>query len=91
MSRRHNYPKNRKPPRVIMHICDITVINGEDFITFECRRCDAFTKKFPLRTITEVKRGKPCPNCNVKKPAKEDPFQLLWDEINKGNVSKPLD
>ena len=41
--------------------------NVEDnwcIVMMHCSRCDLFTDWFQVQTVTEAKRGVPCPRCN---------------------------
>lgn len=51
----------RRKARVLMHVADA----GQDMIRFECYVCGHDTGWIPDEiTITDAKRGIPCPECN---------------------------
>ncbi|MFT9089458.1 MAG: hypothetical protein ABF479_00360 [Gluconacetobacter sp.] len=56
----------RKKPAKRMYVADAGLTpGGEKIIQFVCRRCGHDTDWLYDRwTITENKRGLPCPNCN---------------------------
>lgn len=57
--------KPRKNPEKLMHVYDAG--SGEDnwcMVMMHCSRCDLYTDWFQVRTVTEAKRGIPCPRCN---------------------------
>lgn len=60
-------PKPPRPPRrarrVLMHFDDVGVALGQ-IATFTCRKC-GYDSGWLVSTDTEVRRGKPCPRCNV--------------------------
>jgi hypothetical protein len=58
--------KPRKPYQFKMHVCDAGGDNEEHIATFECRRCNEKTGWLSFKTITEIRRGIPCPICNNK-------------------------
>ena len=37
-------------------------------VRFKCQSCQHETDWTPVATVTEAKRGKPCPVCNKEKP-----------------------
>lgn len=52
-----------------MHVVDAGYSDGRagfvgDCVQLECRRCGHNTGWIPMRTVTEEKRGRPCPQCN---------------------------
>lgn len=49
----------RAKPRVMMRILDA----GDEVASFECSRCGHRTG-WVGATVTEQRRGKPCPQCN---------------------------
>jgi DNA-directed RNA polymerase subunit RPC12/RpoP len=58
--------KKRKPPRVLMHVCDASHDEPDathDSVVMLCPRCQGKTAWITLRR-SEAKRGIPCPNCN---------------------------
>lgn len=64
--------KPRRPRRVMMHVTDAgdSGCGGDDggsgIAQFTCAACGHETDWLPVRTISEAKRGLPCPNCNPK-------------------------
>lgn len=61
-----------KPPRarsrVLMHVCDGAGDGPDDvWCRMQCRRCNTETDWMKFNTVTEAKRGIPCPDCNTKK------------------------
>ena len=58
----------RKPARVMMHVVDAGYSGCDDddggIAVFQCRKCDHKTDWTKFRTVTEAKRGLPCPKCN---------------------------
>lgn len=57
--------KPRKPRRVMMHVADA----GAYMIRFECDKCGHNTGWIvDTKTVTENRRGMPCPNCNEGAP-----------------------
>lgn len=55
----------RRVPRVLAHVEDA----GYDAILFRCSHCGWSSDWIAfVMTMTEAKRGIPCPNCNDKKP-----------------------
>jgi hypothetical protein len=59
----------QKPPRKsrgqLMHVCDAG--NGEEgkpLVQFECGKCRFRSEWLIVDTVTEAKRGIPCPRCN---------------------------
>lgn len=64
------FPKGLAPrrPRVIrMHVVDAG--NGEESMVaeFECKRCGHNSGWVTIETVTEGRRGIPCPKCNAEK------------------------
>lgn len=59
----------RKAPEKLMHVCDAAGCCEEDgtgaMVRMECKRCGHETGWLYLATVTEAKRGKPCPVCNA--------------------------
>jgi len=64
-------PKSlRKKARKLMHVVDagISDFKGECHIAlFKCPRCGYESQWMCVDTITEAKRGKPCPECNKER------------------------
>lgn len=55
----------RRPRRVMMHVVDAGNGPGSKVIRFACGRCDHDTDWIvDERTISENRRGMPCPKCN---------------------------
>jgi hypothetical protein len=55
----------RAAPRRLMHVCDAG--NGEEgtLVQFHCARCDHRSEWLRGITVSEAKRGLPCPRCNT--------------------------
>lgn len=58
----------RKPRQWRMHVCDAGP-DGETatLVRFKCQRCGHESEWTSMSTVTEAKRGLPCPVCNSKK------------------------
>lgn len=54
----------RRKRRVMMHVVDAGMCGDTRIVVFECGGCGHRTKWTEARTVTEDKRGRPCPNCN---------------------------
>lgn len=55
----------RKPARVLMHVYDAGDLpGGARGVCFRCHRCGHNTGWVEAATLTEDKRGRPCPMCN---------------------------
>jgi hypothetical protein len=52
----------RRARRVMMHVIDA----GSSLVRFACGRCRFETDWLPERTVTEDRRGWPCPRCNAE-------------------------
>jgi len=50
----------RRPRRVMMHVVDA----GQGMVELQCAACGHNTGWVQSRTVTEERRGRPCPNCN---------------------------
>lgn len=65
------FPKSkRKPPRVMMALYDAGDGHGDTdgyIACFKCKKCGHKEEWVQMRTITEGKRGIPCPRCNGDK------------------------
>jgi len=49
----------------MMHVIDAGYMDGRgDVVELECRKCGHNTGWVPSRTVSEEKRGRPCPLCN---------------------------
>jgi hypothetical protein len=61
------FPKApRRKPRKLMHVCDAghhPCISGKA-VQFECGHCGYVSDWLPGGTVSEDKRGRPCPRCN---------------------------
>lgn len=67
------FEKPRKKRERLMHVCDANSEEpGEQHIRYCCQRCGYESGWETAASVTEAKRGKPCPNCNATKP-KEQP------------------
>jgi len=61
--------KPRRPPRQLMHVSDAGDSCSDDsddavIAKFACKRCGHETDWIELGTVTEARRGIPCPCCN---------------------------
>lgn len=75
----------RQPARKLMHFRDVGYIDGVGTAAvFGCHRCGHETDWTPA-TDTEVRRGIPCPNCNV--PA--NPVMAGLDRTTAGAIGMP--
>lgn len=60
----------RAKPRVLMHVSDATdtccseSAKRKPVCRMQCTKCNAETDWLEFATITEAKRGIPCPACN---------------------------
>ncbi|MGC2853918.1 hypothetical protein ACM64Y_00450 [Novispirillum sp. DQ9] len=60
----------RKPARVLMHVYDAgNLPGGGRGVCFRCCRCGHDTGWVEASTLTEDKRGRPCPSCNGQQAA----------------------
>lgn len=58
-------PKPRQPRRVMMFVVDAGFDGCVDVIQFQCHRCHYNTGWIECdQTVTQNKRGMPCPDCN---------------------------
>jgi len=53
----------RKRPRVLAHVADAGNCEDGQVAYFRCARCE-WAEWTRVRTVTEAKRGYPCPRCN---------------------------
>jgi DNA-directed RNA polymerase subunit RPC12/RpoP len=57
-----------KPPRrmrgQLMHVCDAGERGGKRIAEFKCSKCGHRSGWLIIKTVTEAKRGLPCPECN---------------------------
>jgi hypothetical protein len=54
----------RKKPRVLMHVCDAGHCEDGVNVQMECRTCGYQSGWMTCDTVSEAKRGLPCPKCN---------------------------
>ncbi len=55
-------------PRVArMHVCDAGNCEDASCVQFECAKCGHRSEWVRGMTVTEAKRGLPCPVCNDKR------------------------
>ena len=58
----------RNNPRKLMHVCDSSGCCEEDgsgaMVRMFCKRCEYESNWLYLNTVTEAKKGLPCPICN---------------------------
>jgi hypothetical protein len=57
------FQKERRPRPVLMHVVDAGH-EGTVIAVLECRKCQHRTGWLKFNTVTEAKRGLPCPNCS---------------------------
>tara|TARA_A200000113_G_scaffold220469_1_gene230649 strand:+ start:662 stop:901 length:240 start_codon:yes stop_codon:yes gene_type:complete len=66
----------RKSPRVMAHFVDVGIspyVDGHQCAEFECKKCgwnSGWLHGF--ETVTSVKRGVPCPDCNLDDMGRRD-------------------
>ena len=57
-----------KPPRrmrgQLMHVCDAGECFEDIICCFRCRKCQYESRWLKVASVTEAKRGLPCPRCN---------------------------
>jgi hypothetical protein len=57
-----------KPPRKmrgqLMRVCDAGSGESKPVVQFQCAKCGFRSDWFTFDTVTEAKRGLPCPTCN---------------------------
>ena len=62
------FPETKPPrqaPRKLMHVCDAYGDGPDDnHVRFHCARCGHESDWIDGLTVTEAKRGMPCPECN---------------------------
>ena len=54
----------RRRPRVLMHVYDAGDCSEGHIVQFRCATCGYDSGWLHTRTVTEAKRGLPCPMCN---------------------------
>lgn len=58
----------RQPRRVLMHVIDAGGGCGDEpgthEVVMQCGKCGYETGWITVRTVTEGRRGRPCPKCN---------------------------
>ena len=58
-----------KPPRKmrgqLMHVCDAGEGETKRIVQFQCPKCEYESAWYEVDTVTEAKRGIPCPKCNA--------------------------
>lgn len=61
-------PTPRAKPRVMMHVIDAggcdNLEGGAHIVVFQCGKCRHKTEWQEVQTVSEGKRGFPCPKCN---------------------------
>lgn len=63
----------RRPRRVLMHVIDAGPWDGcgepgrlgSHLVRMQCPRCGHETDWIGVQSVTEGRRGKPCPECNA--------------------------
>lgn len=68
----------RAKPKKLMHVSDAGEVQcgaaedlGKPLVRFMCARCEYETDWFVVDTVTEAKRGIPCPKCNNEENKEE--------------------
>lgn len=62
------FAKPRQPRRVLMHVVDAGVApSGKHIAHFKCR-CGYDGDWWEIDSVSEAKRGLPCPQCNAEAP-----------------------
>lgn len=59
------FGKTRAKPRIIMHAADVGIGTYHWLVTFKCAKCGQESELMACDTRTDVKRGMPCPKCNL--------------------------
>lgn len=64
-------PRRKRVVRTV--VIDAGHVDGakDHLVRYECRRCGLDAGWYTVRTVSEGKRGAPCPRCNDEK---EDPM-----------------
>jgi len=58
-------PKPQRTPRKLMHVVDAGNGPGPGrWAAFECKHCGERSEWMRIQSVTEAKRGIPCPKCN---------------------------
>jgi hypothetical protein len=58
--------RKRASPRVLMHVVDAGPgCDDAEQVVMQCGKCGHKTGWITVRTMTEAKRGQPCPKCNT--------------------------
>lgn len=73
MSRARQFEMFPKPPRPYiwrMHVIDVAN-DGPATVKMRCQRCDHVSDWIAFETVTEAKRGAPCPECNQQNCSSE--------------------
>lgn len=50
----------------LMHVCDAGHGEGKPIVQFQCPKCKYQSGWFIFDTVTEAKRGLPCPRCTAE-------------------------
>ncbi len=57
--------RERKKPQKLMHVCDAGAGEGDwEIVVMQCARCELLTDWFEVKSVSQGKRGIPCPRCN---------------------------
>ena len=57
----------RKTRGQLMHVCDAGCGEEKPIVQFQCPKCEYQSDWFEFDTVTEAKRGLPCPKCKIRK------------------------
>jgi DNA-directed RNA polymerase subunit RPC12/RpoP len=80
------FEKPRKPREWLMHVSDCMNGNGwaveglEQVVTMKCYRCGHETDWISMPNVTVVKRGIPCPKCNIGQT--QNASTIIKDALN---------
>lgn len=54
----------RKVRGQLMHVCDVDAQSSGVIVQMQCPKCEYQSGWITFDTVTEAKRGLPCPECN---------------------------
>jgi hypothetical protein len=63
----------RKTRGQIMHVCDAGCGEGKPVVQFQCPKCEYQSDWFTFDTVTEARRGLPCPRCAMAPAERQSP------------------
>lgn len=64
------FAKPARPHVWRMHVIDAGYASGGLIAELKCARCGHQTGWLTFQTVTEAKRGLPCPKCNADRPSR---------------------